>query len=113
MGIVDNVKQAADLAMKLGNIELSRRILDLEREIIELTHENWELKKDKKELEESLQLKAKMVFKSPFWFMEGDLIPFCPKCYEAEQKLAHLREIENESTGHYHHCYVCKTNYYK
>jgi len=112
MGIVDSVKQVADIAMKLGNIELSKRILDLQQEIIELTHQNWELKNDKKELEEKLQVKAKMSFKAPFWYMEGDSVPYCPKCYEGDQKLAHLQFIpEDESCRSYQLCHVCNKSY--
>src|SRR4030095_16349621 len=107
MGIVENVKEVADLVQKVGNLDLSKRIIELEREIIELTHENWELKKDNKELGEMLQLKVKMNFKTPFWFMEGDSVPYCPKCYEGDQKLVHLRFIpEDESCRRYHLCYV-------
>ena len=39
MGIVENIKDAADLAKKVGDIELYRKIVRLEGEVMDLTRE--------------------------------------------------------------------------
>jgi hypothetical protein len=39
MGIVENIKDAADLAKKIGDIELYRKIVHLEGEVMDLTRD--------------------------------------------------------------------------
>jgi len=35
-------------------------------------------------------VKAKLSYKPPFYFQEGDSVPFCPRCYEKETIAVHL-----------------------
>jgi hypothetical protein len=109
MSIVTNVKEMADIIQKLGNLDLSKRIIELEREIFELTHENWELKKDKAELEQKLQFSKTMTFKEPFWYSEGDAVPACPRCWENDKKFIHLTDAHGNRE--YFNCPQCKQGF--
>jgi len=90
MGIVDNVKEIADLIKKAGDIELYRKIVELEGEVIELTREKRRLEERLAEAEKKLTLKKEMVFKKPFYRQEGDQTPFCPNCFETKNLAVHL-----------------------
>lgn len=90
MGIVENIKDAADLAKKVGDIELYRKIVHLEGEVMDLTREKRLAEQKIEDLQKQLALRAKMTFKQPFYFQDGDSAPFCPRCYEKETVAVHL-----------------------
>ncbi|HET9181109.1 MAG TPA: hypothetical protein VFP59_03170 [Candidatus Angelobacter sp.] len=52
MGVVDNVKEVADIVQKMGNIELYRKIVHLEGAVMDLTRE---LRGRRSELENSMR----------------------------------------------------------
>jgi hypothetical protein len=90
VSVIDQAKEIAGLIKKIGDIELYRKIIELEGEIIELTRSKRELEDAKSDLEKQLTLKRSMIFKTPFYFQEADGIPFCPRCWEKENKTVHL-----------------------
>ncbi|MGC2173443.1 MAG: hypothetical protein WA555_19040 [Candidatus Sulfotelmatobacter sp.] len=75
MGIVENIKDAADLAKKVGDIELYRKIVHLEGEVMDLTRERRLAEQKIEEMQKQLALKGKMTFKRPFYFQDGDSAP--------------------------------------
>jgi hypothetical protein len=90
MDIIGNVKEIADLAKKYDDIEFYRKIVELEGEVIELTRQLRQAECKGEELEEKLTLKTRMKFEQPFYYQDGDSVPFCPRCYEAEIKAVHV-----------------------
>jgi hypothetical protein len=106
MGIVENIKDAADLAKKVGDIELYRKIVHLEGEVMELTREKRQAEQKIEELQAQLALKTKMTFRQPFYYQEGDSVPFCAACYEKDGRPVHVVKSDDEW-----YCNVCKTFY--
>lgn len=105
MGVVENMKDIADLIRKAGDIDLYRKIVESEGEVIELTRENRRLEEKVHELEKTLAFRGKMTFKEPFWYQEGDETPFCPACYEAKDRAVHVKFVTDSrwdcpSCGH-------------
>ena len=90
MSVIDQAKEIAGLIKKIGDIELYRKIVELEGEIIELTRSNRELEEAKGDLERQLALKKSMTFKAPFYFIDGDAVPFCPNCWEKYNLPVHM-----------------------
>lgn len=90
MGIVENIKDAADLAKKVGDIELYRKIVHLEGEVMDLTREKRQAEQKVEELQKQLALKAKMTFNQPFYYQDGDSVPFCPRCFEKDVQAVHV-----------------------
>ncbi len=103
MSIIENVKEIANLARKLDDVDLYRRILALEQEVFELNEENRSLKERISNLENIEDITSKMIFKSPFWYMEGDKVPYCPRCWENDKRTIHLVEIP----AHGYECPQC------
>lgn len=120
MRFIDNLKEAIKIVQKLDNIELYQKILDLQAdglnissELIEKDKKINDLENEIKDYKEKLRFKKKLVFKRSLYYEQdekGDLInpPYCPKCWEAEQKPIHI--IVDPSTKR-SVCPNCKNNY--
>ena len=111
MGIVENIKDAADLAKKIGDIELYRKIVHLEGEVMDLTRDKRQADQKIEELQGKLALQGKMTFKQPFYFQEGDNVPFCPRCFEKDKTAVHLFLEINQADLKKWECRECKSGY--
>jgi hypothetical protein len=99
MGLIDNVKEVADLVKKVGDVELYRKIVELEQEIFELSREN-RIQKDRiDQLEKMLTQIKDMKFNKPFYYLTGDPNPYCPKCWEVATLSVHLTGPIKMSSG--------------
>ena len=108
MSIISDAKEIADLVKQLGNIELYKKIVELEGNIIELTREKNGLEDKVGSLQKSLSISQNLEFKEPFYFMKGDPVPYCSKCWESERKAIHVVEIYRESDHYRRDCPNCK-----
>jgi len=110
MGIIENAKDAVKLVQKIGNIELSRKILDLQSEAIELIEQS-KLKDEKiTKLKNALKVKGKMVCKDSAYYLtddKGKIIdgPFCTKCFDTDQDTI---RIVPHTTGGQVKCLKCE-----
>lgn len=111
MSTIENVKEIAGLIKKLGDIELYRKIVELEGEIIELTSEKRALEEENKSVKKQLEFAGKMSFTEPFWYSEGDPVPYCPSCWESSRLPIHLHYKGHMAGGHRHDCPHCETVY--
>lgn len=75
---------------KLKMAELIEALADAKMHAAEIRDVIHERDERIAELERTLNVKGKMIHKSPFFYMEGDEIPFCPKCWEANARAIHL-----------------------
>jgi hypothetical protein len=111
MGLIENLKDIAELAKAVGNIELYRRIVDLEGEIIELTRRSRSLETELEEQKNAWQLKGNITFRTPFYYVEGDQYPFCPRCWEVDKRTVHVSEGLRTLGGQSWHCPECDNTY--
>ena len=109
MSVIDHVKDIASLVKAIGNMDLYRQILDLQSEILDLTQEKRDIEARVQDIEEKLSFSKKIAFSSPFYFAEGDPIPYCPRCWEAERKAIHFPTPFNSAAGPRYNCPECKT----
>lgn len=89
MGVVENMKDVADLVKKFNDIELNRRILNLENEVLDLSREKRRTEEKVEELERALKFKEELKFREPFYWREGDNAPYCPGCWESKRTAVH------------------------
>ena len=66
MGVIENMKEVADLVKLIGDIELNRKILNLEKEVHELTRERIRLETKLQEAEQLLKKKQDLKGTSHF-----------------------------------------------
>jgi hypothetical protein len=111
MGVVENMKDVADLVKKFNDIELNRRILNLENEVLDLARAKRRGEEKIEELERTLKFKAALEFKEPFYWLDGDTVPFCPNCWEKSHQPIHVVNLWTEHGQTRHECPSCKTPY--
>ena len=108
MSIVENVKEVADLVKKLGDVDLYRKIVELEQEVFDLTRQNRKQEEEIVRLNELVITKQKMIFQKPFYFIENDEYPYCPKCWEVDRVTVHLVGPMKLGPGRRYDCPNCK-----
>jgi hypothetical protein len=111
MGLIENLKEAADLAKKVGDINLYRQIVELEGEVIELTRKMRSVEEENENLKHALDVKKDVQFKAPFYYAADDESPYCPKCWEVDHKLVHVPKGMHTLGGYMYGCPNCKSNY--
>lgn len=107
MGIYEKFKDVVKIVKDIDNIELYKEILEIQSEMNLLYEEKQENTERIKELEDVLKISKKLSFEYPFYYLKDDKVPFCPRCWEADQKAIHLLGTENESQF----CPECSNKY--
>jgi len=102
-------KETVDLLKKGMTVEAQEKIMELRESYIELQEANLLLRQENQKLKESLELKAELVFKSPYYFAEGDDVPFCPRCWEKDRVAIHVPTVKFDRVGRYRECPECET----
>ena len=110
MGIVENLKDLADLAKKVGQIELQKQILEAEEQVRELAREKRQLQDKVDELQRVLHLRKDMKRKGLLYYQDGDSSPYCPTCLEKDERAVHVVPQGTEGTDEWT-CNVCKNFY--
>jgi hypothetical protein len=112
MGVVENLRDAADLLRKAGQIELYKQISAAEDEVRELTRDKRRLEDRVEELERALRFKEETTFKAPFYYLrEGDQTPYCAHCWEKEKIAIHVVfKFDNQESTRWD-CPACKHMY--
>jgi len=111
MGVIENMKEVADLVKQVGDIELNRKIVDLEKEVHELTRDKMRLETRLQEAEALLSKKQSLKFKEPFLFEDGDDVPYCPACWSSQQIAVHLHFVSAQADFTRWDCPHCKHMY--
>src|SRR5829696_5396836 len=88
-----NIVKALTGALKdAGKAEAIGQVIELQMLVSDLIEKNRGLADQNRELHAKLDLKAKMTFRKPFWFQEGDEQAHCPNCWESTGKPIHLTD---------------------
>lgn len=111
MGAVENIKQVAESVKKFNDIELNRRILTLENEVIDLSRASRRMEEKIEGLERTLKFKGEIEFREPFFWLEGDRVPYCPACWENKNKAVHVTFSHRNNYGEFWGCKACGANF--
>lgn len=118
---IDIAKAVKDADYDLDKAILKEKIAVLVDSLLEAKIQAGETldtiqEKDKRicELEELLKFKSKLVRKDGIYFVSDEdgnptNDPYCPRCWEIDQKATHLRQIEDN----YFKCANCKSSFGK
>lgn len=126
--ILSSVKSATDLAkiikqsdLSLSEAETKLKLAELISALADVMLELADVqdlitkKEDRiKDLEDQLKFKATLTFDGKLYWANGDSVPFCPVCYERDNKLHHLSYYERsvyESEAFYS-CRICSDKFY-
>jgi hypothetical protein len=111
MGAAEYVKDVAEFVKKFNDIELNRRILKLEEEVIDLTRDKRRADDRVEELERALKLSKELVFKDPYYRVEGEPGLFCPACWDTKRIAARVVTVTHPVVGDQKVCPSCKHIY--
>jgi hypothetical protein len=117
MNWLDLLRKISDAAKKHNDVDLIQNINSLQLEILEKHQEVNQLKQQIEELSGKLKIKEILEFRQVgdcnYYFKEGDEVPFCPKCFESNEKLIHLSNSEPWSGGIRRRCVACNEVYFE
>ncbi|ANQ28626.1 hypothetical protein BA894_19635 [Vibrio natriegens] len=115
----DSSLEAAEF--KLNMAELISNLADVKIEVATLQDElrtrDEEILRLQKELTSRLELRYDSG--TEVYWVEGDSSPYCPVCYENDEKLIHLTALSMSGYGHsrkpnpHHSCKVCNKSFFK
>jgi len=132
--ILNSVKTATDIAkiirdsdsnlqsaeVKLNMAELISSLADVKMELADLQTELHLKDVEINKLKDQLNTKFSIAYDSTseVYWKEGDKTPYCPACYEADNKLIHLSARKtvgfspNEIHRPHHNCKVCNKSFF-
>src|SRR5438552_3194496 len=93
-----------DTALKELISTLYDHLLSVKETVIRVTDENAALR-------QALSLKAVMKFREPLYYQDGDNTPFCPRCFEKDNRAVHV-VCTDPNTRTEWRCKACKELYF-
>lgn len=107
MGVVETVKDVAELVQKADNIELYRKLVDLQIQVMEMFAMNRDLQEENRTLRERLAFKADLKFVGNRYIRQTDdgEEEYCSGCYDSEGKAIRLQSTGSTSALW---CPLCK-----
>lgn len=120
MDVFEGLGKVAETIKRYNDVPLYGQIVEYQSEVLKLQKRNMELEKKLAAAEARLELKEKMTYRAAapssavmYYWREGDPVPFCPKCWEGNEKVMHLSEAEAWNGGVRRSCLQCGTTYYE
>ncbi len=111
---IPKYNEIIDLIKKGATIEAQEKIMELREAALGLQEENIVLKEKVKDLEGQIELKEKLIFEPPYYFLIDDDQkdgPYCQRCYDKNKEL--IRLYGGEATGEkgWWECKACDKQY--
>jgi hypothetical protein len=106
MGMFETLRSAAEVAQKIGNIELYRQLLEAQQTALELADENRQLKEQLRQRDERDRVQADLVFDDAAYRLRSEPNgPFyCPACWVTHKQLVPLVSLPDSAL---HRCVRC------
>ena len=106
------IKSAIDIARKLDNQDLYKKLVDVQEAFQDVREENFDLREENRQLREQLLINEQLEFRdNMYWRKRKDGTeegPFCTKCRDSDSKLVRMHTFGSiERDGGY--CPQCKT----
>ena len=113
MTMLPTYKDITELFKKGLTLEAQEKIMELREGALALQEENLNLKMKVSDLEAELNKKKRLRHSRLIYYADGDVIPFCPRCYEIDSKLIHLfgPVPMTDTDVEFWKCMVCHYNY--
>jgi hypothetical protein len=116
MDAVQGIKEIAELVKRANDIPLYEKIVTLQGQVVELAEERLELYQQNEELKRKADLKAKITFRNPYYYEDGDDVPLCPNCYatsEGRIRIHLTHPPQDYVGGHGRKCHSCETVFFE
>lgn len=114
MDPISTLRKIRKIISNTADRELVKLILDLQKEVFAIESHNLELASELASLKPQLDLPARMHTRpqSDYYFLDGDDVPFCPKCWESRGSAIHLQGPASAGGRTRRECRFCKETYW-
>ena len=114
MAIYDFIRDAINIAQKVDNIDLMKKLLDIGQMALDLQNENAELKKKIEEYARAQKFEEDIVrHKQPYYTLKSDgeesNIYYCATCFGKKNKKIQMISVNESKLW----CPACKTQIHK
>ncbi|MHC4395312.1 MAG: hypothetical protein ACYS1A_06615 [Planctomycetota bacterium] len=112
MGVLPNYKDIIELVKKGSTVEAQEQIMCFREEIVSLRNDNLQLRQKNSDLKSKLDLRSKVKWEDPYYWLESEGKrdgPFCQRCYDKDTALIRLQEVK--TTKGLWECFECKKFY--
>lgn len=110
--IKDSDASLSSAEAKLKVADLISALADVKLELAEVLDTLREKDLEISSLKQQLHEKQSMRFDGKLYWIEGDETPFCPVCYESDNKLHHLTyNPGGPGCNSYRRCKICKNTF--
>jgi hypothetical protein len=107
----DSTKSLSDAEQKLKVAELISSLADLKTELADVKINLIDKDDEIRKLNEIINEKESLSFDGKFYRKKEDSVPFCPICWELNQKAIHLEFFNSHARGKIEKCNVCKNSF--
>ena len=106
--IVNAAKEVYKAVQKYNDVPLMKQVVELQQAVLDLQAELIEAKKQRDDALAKLDVRHSIHKRGEYFYKDGDAEPFCPKCWQQDNKLVYLPAVNNSSTyGKIRQCIVC------
>ena len=113
MSLLPTYKEITELLKRGAMHDAQEKIMALREGALLLEEENLTLRKKVSEMEAELQRKRSFHHVRQLYYADGDAVPFCPRCWESQNKAVHLFgpvPMVNKNVEFFE-CHVCGYDY--
>ena len=111
--MLKNIQTISELYKKGSHLEAQQMMMEWWEEALKYRENNIALKEEVGSLREQLEIKGKMIWEKPYyWLVDGDKRegPFCQVCWDKDSEKIRLQD-DNEGNGMWQ-CQSCKNTFY-
>jgi hypothetical protein len=106
--IINTAKEVANAVKKYNDVPLMNQVFELQQALLDMQNDKIELKRQLDEARKKLDIRDTMHKRGEYFYRDGDEEPFCPKCWQKDEKAVYLStQKTSETYGKYRQCIVC------
>jgi hypothetical protein len=106
--IINAAKEVYNAVQKYNDVPLMKHVVELQQAVLDLQTELIAAKKQLDDALAKLDVRHSMHKRGAYFYKDGDEEPFCPKCWQQDDRLVYLPALTTSSTfGKIRQCIVC------
>jgi hypothetical protein len=106
--IVNAAKEVYNAVQKYNDVPLMKQVFELQQAALDLQAELIAVKKQLDDALAKLDVRDTMHKRGEYFYKDGYEEPFCPKCWQGDNKLVYLPAVKNSQWyGKIRQCIVC------
>jgi hypothetical protein len=106
--IINAAKEVYNAVQKYNDVPLMNQVVELQQAVLDLQAELIGVKKQLDDARAKLEIRHSIHKRGEYFYKDEGEEPFCPKCWQQDDKLVYLPALTTSSTyGKIRQCIVC------